>query len=115
MEYSLERALGDNFTRFWGLTNHGQCGKGKDMQLAGIIHRHTCVADLCYHSNMASSLRQGKNTVDETVLEVAERTTTVLLTGKNELRTKWEYRVLSTKALWLDASYVKKFVRMNLT
>jgi hypothetical protein len=28
MEYSLERALGDHFTRFWGLTNHGTHGQG---------------------------------------------------------------------------------------
>lgn len=29
MEYSLERALGDYFTRFWANTNHGKYGIGK--------------------------------------------------------------------------------------
>jgi hypothetical protein len=28
MEYSLERALGDHFTKFWGLTNHGRHERG---------------------------------------------------------------------------------------
>ena len=28
MEYSLERALGDHFTRFWGMTNYGTHGQG---------------------------------------------------------------------------------------
>jgi hypothetical protein len=82
MEYSLERALGDHFTRFWPLTNHGLHGIGKDEQLAAIVHRHEIVADLCYHANVCSSLRQGKNTVDETSMELRYRTTTVTLTGK---------------------------------
>jgi hypothetical protein len=81
MEYSLERALGDHFTRFWPLTNHGQHGTGKDQQLAGIVHRHAIIADLCYHAKMCSSLRQGRNTVDQSIAEVEERADTVVLKG----------------------------------
>ena len=85
MEYSLERALGDHFTRFWGLTNHGRHGKGKDVQLAAIVHRHRMVADLCHHADVCTSLRQGNNTVDETSLQVHQRTTTVTLSGKEHI------------------------------
>jgi hypothetical protein len=81
MEYSLERALGDHFTRFWPLTNHGQHGTGKDEQLAAIVHRHAMIADLTYHANMGSSLRQGRNTVDQSIAEVEERAATVVLKG----------------------------------
>jgi hypothetical protein len=82
MEYSLERALGDHFTRFWGLTNHGRHGVGKDMQMAAIVHRHSAVADLCHHANICSTLRQCKNTVDHTTAAWETRHSTVALSGK---------------------------------
>ena len=76
-----ECALGDNFTRFFALTNHGKHKINKDMQLAAIIHRHTTVAELCYHAKLNSTLRQGSNTVDQTAVELEDRSTTVKLTG----------------------------------
>ena len=79
MEYSLERALGDHFTKFWSLTNHGQHGAGKDMQLAAIVHRHSCVADLCYHANVNCDLRQNKSALQKTTANFNVRTTTVQL------------------------------------
>ena len=105
VEYSLERALGDHFTRFWGLTNHGRHGQGKDMQLAAIVHRHQVVADLCYHAGIASSLRQGTNTVDETSDEVLQRTTTVTLTGRRHIispngDTRFEYESVAVQRVF---------------
>jgi hypothetical protein len=81
MEYSLERALGDNFKRFWHLTNHGKHGVGKDLQLAAIVHRHQMVYDLCYHAHLLSSLRQGKNNVDQSGEDLLKRNSTVVLRG----------------------------------
>ena len=81
MEYSLERVLGDNFKRFWHLTNHGKHGTSKDLQLAAIVHRHQMVYDLCYHAHLLSSLRQGKNNVDQSDADLLKRNSTVVLRG----------------------------------
>ena len=50
--------------------------------MTGVVHRHAVVADLCYHAKLTSTLRQGLNTVDQTVGELEARNTTVVLTGK---------------------------------
>ena len=57
------------------------------MQLAAIVHRHTTVADLCHHAKMASSLRQGVNTVDQTAV-VEHRSRNILLTGRTYMVTR---------------------------
>jgi hypothetical protein len=82
MEYSLERALGDHFTRFWGLTNHGQHGVGKDQQLAAIVHRHSIVADLCFHAKIENSMRQCVESNALPTVARLLRTTTAQLAGK---------------------------------
>ena len=82
MEYSLERALGDHFSRFWKLTNHGMHGSGKDMQLAAIVHRHSVVADLCYHAKLECNLRQGKDFADTSAANLDDSFDSVSLRGK---------------------------------
>ena len=112
MEYSLERALGDNFTRFWGLTNHGLHGKGKDQQMAEIIHRHSIVADLCYHAGLKTNLRQCLNTVDLSYVDLERRNNTVELGKLFDAETRMS--VLGCSMFEYESIHVARVMGANM-